>query len=233
MPPASHGWRILALALGRLAPVTAQSGTELLLVGACPTGSGFDCSTANNQPSDSDLIGCIGEPDQLELTFNDATIAHNNLGWRGCNMQDLSGDLWDNCQGSASLFCKVGANTAIGEIEAIGHEDNTDDTVIDPITQWPTMVGNSDLSDRGCTSAPTGTFIDAYVDVDNPGSGSLESGHCINKFDFIGRANDNCREGMIFDNVSPQEPNLQLRIETYYALFRDPITNEALSLIHI
>ena len=92
------------------------------------------------------------------------------------------------------------------------------------------MKGNSQLSDRQCTSAPIGTFVHPYVDVDDPGSGTLDEGHCINKFNFIGRANDNCQEGMIFDNVAPyHEPDLQLRIESYYAIFRDPSTNEALN----
>ena len=213
-----------------------EAGSELLVT-SCGGAGGFGCGNADPLPAtpEGDLTDCVYDTSQMELTFNDATVAHFNPSYVGCNYKNTGGNRWDYCQGTKSKFCVVGATG--NEVEAIGHVDSSDITVLNPTTGWPTFLPFEDMDQCDVPPPLDGVSGDvAWTSVDDPGAGFQidADGKCVDNFKFMGAANDDCKEGIILDNVSPQEPNLQMRMESYWALFRDtnptsPTYNQAIN----
>ena len=198
---------VAAIALA-LSPVSAEIGQELLV---CGDGNIFDCNggDADTSAASEDLRGCIQPVDVIQFAPTaDTVVAHNNLAYASCNPRDNGGGLWNDCQGTESRFCKVGANTAIGEIEAIGHIDAHGsppaDNQVTGLAQWLGGQGKHYDDPDACSPA----------ELADPNQES-----CINGFDFIGRNNDDCMEGMVFDNASPDLENFQVRINSLYGIF--------------
>ena len=185
--------RLLVAAIALACPVSvAEPGAELLVCGA---GNVFDCNggDADTSAASQDLRGCIQPVEVIQFApTSDTVVAHNNLAYTSCNPRDNGGGLWNDCQGTESRFCKVGANTAIGEIEAIGHIDAHGsppaDNQVTGVAQWLGGEGKHYDDPDECSPA----------ELADPNQES-----CINGFDFIGRNNDDCMEGMVFDNASP------------------------------
>ena len=198
---------VAAIALA-LSPVSAEIGQELLV---CGDGNIFDCNggDADTSAASEDLRGCIQPVEVIQFAPTaDTVVAHNNLAYASCNPRDNGGGLWNDCQGTESRFCKVGADTSIGEIEAIGHIDAHGsppaDNQVTGLAQWLGGQGKHYDDPDPCSPA----------ELADPNQES-----CINGYNFVGRNNDDCMEGMVFDDASSDLENFQVRINSLYGLF--------------
>ena len=188
-----------------------EIGAELLV---CSDSNSWDCNggDADTSAAATDLVDCIAPVSEIRLAFDENTeIAHNNLGYVSCNPMEYGGNrLWEQCQGSQSKFCVVGATG--NQIEAVGHTDThaasstsvPPDNPITGTTQWLGGMYKHWLDPAPCTAAE---LADPNQDT------------CINGYTFMGRNNDDCMEGMVFDKASKDIPNFQLRINTMYGLY--------------